>query len=82
MKNVIRAFGQLIASLFLFFLMRIDITIILIQNSWLDMRFDSEYFVTISVLTGAWFYFLRTFMSAKKLALWDYSKGNSRNCNR
>jgi uncharacterized membrane protein YdjX (TVP38/TMEM64 family) len=74
MKNVIRAFGQLIASLFLFFVIGIAIAILLIQNSWLDMRFDSEYFVTISILTGAWFYFLRTFMSAKKLALWESAK--------
>lgn len=71
MKNVIRAFGQLIASLILFFLFGFAIAILLIQNSWLDMRFDSEYLVTISIITGAWFYFLRTFMSAKKLALWE-----------
>lgn len=74
MKNVIRAFGQLIASLFLFFLIGFAIAILLIQNSWLDMRFDSEYLVTISILTGAWFYFLKTFMSAKKLALWESPK--------
>ncbi|NHC40160.1 TVP38/TMEM64 family protein [Bacillus sp. MM2020_1] len=77
MKNVIRAFGQLIASLFLFFLMGFAIAILLIQNSWLDMRFDSEYFVTISILTGAWFYFLRTFMGAKKLALWESAKATA-----
>ncbi|MEH7156249.1 TVP38/TMEM64 family protein [Neobacillus drentensis] len=74
MKNVIRALGQLIASLFLFFLIGFAIAILLIQSNWLDMRFDSEYFVTVSLLTGAWLYFLRTFMNAKKLALWESAR--------
>ncbi|MCL6570896.1 MAG: TVP38/TMEM64 family protein [Bacillus sp. (in: Bacteria)] len=34
------------------------------------MRFDSEYVVTISILTGVWFYFLGTFMNAKNFSIW------------
>ncbi|HEY2421232.1 MAG TPA: TVP38/TMEM64 family protein, partial [Neobacillus sp.] len=65
------AFIQIVASVFLFLLIGLAISILLIQNSWLDMRFDSEYVVTISMITGVWFYFLKTFMNAKKFAIWE-----------
>ncbi|WHY87827.1 TVP38/TMEM64 family protein [Neobacillus novalis] len=74
MTNIIRAFIQLVAAVFLFFLIGLAIAILLIQNSWLDMRFDSEYMVTISLLTGLWFYFLTTFMNAKKFAIWESAR--------
>ncbi|MFF2446104.1 TVP38/TMEM64 family protein [Neobacillus sp. NPDC058068] len=74
MTNIIRTFIQLVAAVFLFFLIGLAVAILLIQNSWLDMRFDSEYMVTISMLTGLWFYFLTTFMNAKKFAIWESAR--------
>jgi uncharacterized membrane protein YdjX (TVP38/TMEM64 family) len=71
MKNIFRVSFHVVASAFLFFLIGLAIAILLIQNPWLDMRFNSEYLVTISILTGIWFYFLRTFMNAKKFAIWE-----------
>jgi uncharacterized membrane protein YdjX (TVP38/TMEM64 family) len=72
MKDAFRTIVHLIGSVFIFFLIGFAIAILMIQNPWIDMRFDSEYIVTISMLTGVWFYFLGTFMNAKRFAIWEY----------
>jgi len=71
MKIIIGTFSQLVASVYLCLLIGLAVAILLVQNSWLDMRFDSEYIVTISILTGVWLFFLRMFMNARKLAFWE-----------
>jgi len=71
MKIIIGTFSQLVASVYLCLLIGLAVVILLVQNSWLDMRFDSEYIVTISILTGVWLFFLRMFMNARKLAFWE-----------
>ncbi|CAH2713416.1 hypothetical protein BACCIP111895_00551 [Neobacillus rhizosphaerae] len=74
MKNIFRTFVQLVASIYIFFLIGLAVAILLIQNSWIDMRFESEYMVTISLLTGLWFYFLTTFLNARKFAIWESAR--------
>jgi uncharacterized membrane protein YdjX (TVP38/TMEM64 family) len=71
MKNIMNAVIQLATALFLFFLMGMALDLIITQSTWIDMRFDSEYFITISILTGLWFFFLRVFFNANKFAYWE-----------
>ncbi len=73
MKNIFRGLGSLVSSIVLFLLIGLALALLMIQNSFIDMCFESEYFVTVSLLTGLWFYFLKTFMNAKKLAIWESS---------
>jgi uncharacterized membrane protein YdjX (TVP38/TMEM64 family) len=71
MKNMIKAIIRLVAAVFLFILIGMALELIIIQSPWIDMRFDSEYFITISILTCLWFYFLSVFFNAKKFAYWE-----------
>lgn len=71
MKRIFRGLLSLLSSVVLFLLIGLALALLMIQSSWVDMRFDSEYFVTISILTGLWFFFLKTFLNAKKLAIWE-----------
>ena len=71
MKNVINGFIRLVAAIVLFFLIGMALALIMVQIPWVDMRFDSEYFVTISILTGLWFYFLAVFFNARNFACWE-----------
>jgi uncharacterized membrane protein YdjX (TVP38/TMEM64 family) len=71
MKNIMNTVIQLATALFLFFLMGMALDLIITQSTWIDMRFDSEYFITISILSCLWFFFLRVFFNAKKLSYWD-----------
>ena len=57
--------------MFLFFLIGMAIALIFIKLPWVDMRFDSEYFITVLILTGVWFYFSRAFLNARKFAYWE-----------
>ncbi|MEH7251108.1 TVP38/TMEM64 family protein [Neobacillus niacini] len=74
MKNIFRGFGSLVSSIVLFLLIGLALALLMIQSSFVDMRFDSEYFVTVSILTGLWFFFLKVFMNAKKLAIWESAR--------
>jgi uncharacterized membrane protein YdjX (TVP38/TMEM64 family) len=68
---------RLIAAAFLFFLLGMAIVLIVDQSQWVDMRFDSEYLVTIATLTGFWFYFLSVFLNAKNFAFWESKRKSS-----
>ncbi|WP_342432031.1 TVP38/TMEM64 family protein [Neobacillus sp. FSL H8-0543] len=71
MKTILRGLGSLISTMVLFLLIGLSLALLMIQSSWVNVRFDSEYIVTISILTGFWLFFLKTFMNAKKLAIWE-----------
>jgi uncharacterized membrane protein YdjX (TVP38/TMEM64 family) len=71
MKKIMNTIIQLATALFLFFLMGLALDLIITQSTWIDMRFDSEYFITISILTCLWFFFLRVFFNASKFAYWE-----------
>jgi uncharacterized membrane protein YdjX (TVP38/TMEM64 family) len=71
MKNIMNTIIQLVTALFLFFLIGMAIDLVITQSTWIDMRFDSEYFITISILTCLWFFFLRVFFNASKFAYWE-----------
>ncbi len=40
------------------------------------MRFDSEFFIVVSMIVGIWLYFIVLFMNGKHLALWTNKKIN------
>ncbi len=71
MKNLIDAVIRLAAAVFLFFFLGMAVAVAVIKSQWIDMRFDSEYFITASILTGLWFYFLRMFLNADRFAYWE-----------
>ncbi|MDP4104115.1 MAG: TVP38/TMEM64 family protein [Bacillota bacterium] len=77
MKKFMYALIRLIAAAFLFFLLGMAIVLIVDQSQWIDMRFDSEYLVTIATLTGFWFYFLSVFLNAKNFAFWESKRKSS-----
>ncbi|SFE89272.1 TVP38/TMEM64 family protein [Alteribacillus iranensis] len=70
MKGIVKFGGHFLASLFLFYVIGLAVSLLLIQNKWLDMRFDSEYFILVMMLTGVWFYFVALFMSASHFIIW------------
>lgn len=70
MQRLLQYGGHFIASIFLFYLIGFNLALLLIQNQWLDMRFDSEFFILISMLVGLWFYFVMLFMNGKQFAIW------------
>jgi uncharacterized membrane protein YdjX (TVP38/TMEM64 family) len=70
-KNILYAIIRLIAAVFLFFLLGMALAILIVQSQWIDMRFDSEYMVTVSILFGLWFYFLKVFLNAGNFAWWE-----------
>lgn len=72
MKLIIRGSIHFLAALFLFFIIGMDLSLLLIQSRFIDMRFDSAFIITASMLTGIWFFFARVFMNAKPLALWEH----------
>lgn len=71
MKLLVRGAIHFLAAIFLFFIVGMALSLLLIQSQFVDMRFDSEIIVTIMIATGIWFYFARVFMNAYTLALWE-----------
>jgi uncharacterized membrane protein YdjX (TVP38/TMEM64 family) len=71
MNLVIVGAFHLLAAMFVFFLAGSALSLLTIQNQFLDMRFDGEFLITVITLTGIWLFFARVFMNAKKLALWE-----------
>ncbi len=74
MKTFSRGILHLIAAFFLFILMGTALASILLKLNQLDRMFDGEFVITIMVLTGVWFFFVRVFMNAKKLGIWEKGK--------
>lgn len=79
-KKFMYALIRLVAAAFLFFLLGMALVLIVDQSQWIDMRFDSEYLVTIATLTGFWFYFLSVFLNAKSFAFWESKRKSSVIC--
>lgn len=79
-KKFMYALIRLVAAAFLFFLLGMALVLIVDQSQWIDMRFDSEYLVTIATLTGFWFYFLSVFLNAKNFAFWESKRKSSVIC--
>lgn len=71
MKTFFRGIVHLFAAVFLFFLLGVALSSLLIKVKWIDMLFNSEYVITVVVLTGIWFFFARVFMNAKNLGIWE-----------
>ncbi|AGK52425.1 TVP38/TMEM64 family protein [Bacillus sp. 1NLA3E] len=71
MKQVIRGTIHFLSAIFLFFIVGMALSLLLIQNQFIDMRFDSEFVITVMTVTGIWFFFARVFMNAHTLALWE-----------
>jgi len=70
MKVLGRLGVHLLASLFLFYAMGLGASLLLIQSKWLDMRFESEYLILVSMLTGLWCTFAALFMDASGFSWW------------
>ncbi|WP_240377593.1 TVP38/TMEM64 family protein [Bacillus piscicola] len=69
--NRMISFGvHFLAALFFFYVIGLSLSLLLIQNKWLDMRFDSEFLVLIMLAAGAWCYFAVLFMNAKSFLYW------------
>jgi uncharacterized membrane protein YdjX (TVP38/TMEM64 family) len=66
--------SHFMASLFLFYLAGLTLSLIGIQIPWLDMRFNSEYMVTISMGIGVWLLFTGLWMNAPHLAIWSHRR--------
>ena len=62
MKFFAKATLHFIAAIFLYLLIGTTLSTLMIQSKFLDMRFDSEFVITIAVLAGLWHYFARVFM--------------------
>ncbi|MFO1444223.1 TVP38/TMEM64 family protein [Bacillus sp. Bva_UNVM-123] len=74
MKTFLRGILHFIAAFFLFFLIGMALASILLKIKLLDMMFDSEYIITVTILTGIWFFFARVFMNANNLGIWEKRK--------
>lgn len=70
MKRSLNLGCHLVACLFLFYLVGLSLTLLLLQNDFIEMRFDLEYLVTMSMGFGLWLYFIAFFMGAPQLAWW------------
>ena len=77
MKFFIKATIHFIAAIFLYLLIGTALSTLMIQSKFIDMRFDSEFVITIAVLAGLWHYFARVFMNAHSLSLWEKKKASS-----
>ena len=77
MKFFAKATLHFIAAIFLYLLIGTALSTLMIQSKFLDMRFDSEFVITIAVLAGLWHYFARVFMNAHSLSLWEKKKASS-----
>ncbi len=71
MKQVLRGVIHFFAAVFLFVIIGMGLSLLLIQSQFLDMRFDSEFVITIMLFTGIWLFFARVFMNARSLAVWE-----------
>ncbi|WP_071396539.1 TVP38/TMEM64 family protein [Bacillus tuaregi] len=71
MKFFFQTIIHLLAAVFLYLIMGVAVTTLIMQSKFIDMRFDSEVMITFSLLAGLWFYFARLFMNAKNLSLWE-----------
>ena len=71
MKWIIQLIIHFIASIFLYLVIGMGLSFLILQSKFIDMRFDIEYFITISILVGLWSYFSRRFMNAKTFSLWE-----------
>ncbi len=70
MKVLARLGVHAVASLFLYYALGMGISHLLMQSRWLDMRFDVEYVVLVSMLTGLWSAFAALFMDASGFSWW------------
>lgn len=65
---------HLIAAVFLYLNIGTAIATLLQQNKFIDMHFESEVIITVMLLVGLWHYFVRLFMNANELSLWERKK--------
>ncbi|MFB4165991.1 TVP38/TMEM64 family protein [Alteribacillus sp. JSM 102045] len=69
--NALLKFGShIIASLFLFSILGLAGSLLLVQNAWIDMRFNSEYLILVLMSAGVWCYFVALFMGEKLFVYW------------
>ncbi|GAB7387839.1 hypothetical protein BSNK01_16760 [Bacillaceae bacterium] len=74
MRGILKFGGHLIASLFLFYLLGMSGSLLLMQSRWIDMRLASEYLPLVSMGIGLWCYFVTLFMDAPGFAWWAKKK--------
>ena len=74
MKFIFRCIVHFVAAVFLYSLLGLALATLMVQSKFIDMRFDSHVIVFVAVLAGLWHYFVRVFMNAKSLSLWDKKK--------
>jgi uncharacterized membrane protein YdjX (TVP38/TMEM64 family) len=74
MKRMFGLGSHLLASLFLFYCIGLGLDVLLIQSKFVDMRLDSEYVITCSMLVGLCFYLLALTMEARNLIWWGRKK--------
>jgi uncharacterized membrane protein YdjX (TVP38/TMEM64 family) len=71
MKQVISGVVHFLAAVFLFYMVGMALSLIMVQSQFIDMRFDIEVVITVMMFTGIWFFIARVFMNAHPLALWE-----------
>ncbi|WP_318505574.1 TVP38/TMEM64 family protein [Bacillus sp. T3] len=71
MEQVLSGVIHFFAAVFLFFIVGMALSLLMIQSQFVDMRFDSEMMITVMTVTGIWVYFARVFMNASSIALWE-----------
>lgn len=74
MKFLFRCIVHFIAAVFLYLMIGLSLATLMMQSKLIDMRFDSEVMVLVALLAGLWHYFVRVFMNAKSLSLWEKKK--------
>lgn len=74
MRNFFRGMIHFIAAVTMFTIGGLALASVTVQSKFLDMRFDVEVFITAGILIGIIVFFMRVFMNAKFLGVWEHPK--------
>lgn len=74
MQNLFRGIIHFIAAVTMFTLIGLALASLTVQSKFIDMHFDVDVLITMGIIVGILVFFMRVFMNAKFLGLWEKPK--------